>query len=222
MLSFKSLACMATLLSTTLGQSVAIYNMSPEDLCYVVNIVSGTFPTTTTCSSTQGNGDLINGPGVTVKAGQSLTVNTSPNFNAAFTPIVRNGWPGVRNEINFKSQETWYDIDYEMGMSDGTLGPASHQPQLNGLPSLAGEQDCLAKAAAAWPTAINKAALLANSTYLAQAADGTLTHVYNEKESPDEVKGFFQYAADFNGYVFSYSNTFSWSVGTMDMEIISY
>ena len=122
-------------------------------------------------------------------------------------------------------------------MSDGTLGPTSHQPLTNGQASLSGEQDCLAKANAAWPSATNKADLLAYPDYLKQGKHGKLTYVYMDKNAPQVVIDFFQVQADFTAYIDAGSvagvtpsdpgvvkaaDELSWAVSTDDMEIIAY
>lgn len=211
---------MATLLSTTLAASITFHNTSPHPICYMVQFTSGTLPTTTTCVATAGV--PISGPGFTVAAGQTITLNPSPNFNGAITAINADKRQGVRNEINYQGDTTWFDVDYENGMSDGTLGPASHQPLINGGASLSGEQDCLGKANAAWSHTSNKAALLAFPTYLGQGPDGKLNHVYMDTGAPQVVVEFFKNTADFTGYVVFDENRFSWSVKTLDMEVIAY
>ena len=174
-----------------------------------------------------------------VQGGQSLTVNPSANYNGAITAMVNNGnVKGVRYEINFAAQEgsCWYDVDFQLGLSDGTLGPSSHQPLVNGNPSLAGEQDCLAKANAAWPSTTNQAALLAYPDYLKQGADGKLDFVYMDSNAPQVVIDFFQLQADFTAYVDAGSqagesssaavmkaaNFMSWVVQAVDMEIVAF
>ncbi len=186
----------------------------------MVQYTSGTAPTTTFCAAS--NGIKVSGPGLIVKAGQTLTINPSPDFNGALTAILASGWQGVRNEVNYQGATTWYDADYQLGMSDGTLGPASHQPQADGRSSLAGEQDCVGKANAAWAHTNNKAALLAEKSYIGQATDGSVNHVYMDSAAPGVVVDFFQHTADFNGYLYFNADHFTSSVATLDMEIIAY
>lgn len=138
----------------------------------------------------------------------------------------------------------WYDVDYELGMSDSTLGPADHRPRVEmgkQLPGVSGEQDTLAKANAAWPHTQNKAALLQNPKYIQQGPDGKLTRVYMDKEAPEIVVQFFQLTAEFTAYIGPGSvagvsvkegsvksminqkaDHKSWKVDMQQMEILAY
>ena len=223
-------AVLVTALSVS-ATSITFQNTGKHQICYKVEFSSGTLPTQpgVTCDSS---------PGLKVNAGQKLTINPSPDFNGAITAITK-GIRGGRYEINFEAMpgSTWYDVDFQLGMSDGTLGPTSHQPLTNGQASLSGEQDCLAKANAAWPSTTNKADLLANPDYLKQGPDGKLTYVYMDENAPQVVIDFFQVQADFTAYIDAGSvagvtpndpgvvkaaDELSWSVSTDDMEIIAY
>ena len=232
--SFQRLTVAVAVLATALSASAAsitFRNTGNQQICYRVELSSGTLPTQpgVTCDSS---------PGLIVNAGKVLTINPSPDFNGAITAMT-NGIKGGRYEINFAAMpgSTWYDVDFQLGMSDGTLGPTSHQPLTNGHPSLSGEQDCLAKANAAWPSTTNKADLLANPDYLKQGPDGKLTYVYMDAHAPQVVVDFFQVQAEFTAYVDAGSvagmapddfgavraaDEMSWQVGTDDMEIIAY
>lgn len=214
---------------------VNIYNAGKADVCYKVEFSSGHFPTTTTCDSS---------PGFIVKSGQSVTLHASAGFNGGITAIKR-GVKGARHEINFSTAgSTSYDVDYQLGMSDSTLGPADHRPRKVGtqmLPSVAGEQDTLAKANAAWPSASNKAQLLRNPSYIQQGSDAHLTHVYMDSNAPEDVAEFFQLTAEFEAYIGAGSvagvavspdtiksnmnkaaDQESWIVNTQQMEIVAY
>ncbi len=216
---------------------INIYNTGKTDICYKIEFTTGSFPTTTTCDSS---------PGLKVPGGQSVALHTGPDFNGALTAITNNV-KGARHEINFAASpgDCWYDVDYQLGMSDSTLGPADHRPRkVNNqrLPSVSGEQNTLAKANAAWPHATNKAALLQNPKYIQQGPnDGPLTHVYMDAQAPEVVAEFFQLAADFTAYVVPGSvagvpvatdsikgemngaaDQKSWIVDLQQMEIIAY
>lgn len=220
--SLTSLTTLLTILTSTLAASIKFHNTTPSPICYVVQLSAGTFPTTTSCTSTQGI--QISGAAIMVPAGQTITTTPSPDFDGAITLIRTDGRQGVRNEFTFNATATiiWYDTDYENGMSDGTLGPASHQLRIDGGPSLAGEQNTLGKAAAGWAHATNKAELLADGDYLRVGADGKLNWAYMDINAPPAVVDFFQNTADFNGYVNSHADKHTWTVGTMDMEIVAY
>lgn len=90
-----------------------------------------------------------------------------------------------------------------MGISGGTLGPSDHRKRPNGLPSLAGEQDPLAKANAAWAHVSNKAAFAGKyPRYMGVSKDWKrLESVHMDKAAPQSVKVFFQLTARFNAYV---------------------
>ena len=232
--SFQRLTIAAAILAIALSVSAAsitFRNTGKQQICYKVEVSSGTFPTQhgVTCDSS---------PGLKVTAGKHLKVKPSPNFNGAITAIT-NGIKGGRYEVNFAAMpgSTWYDVDFQLGMSSGTLGPTSHQPLTNGHASLSGEQDCLAKANAAWPSTTNKADLLANPDYLKQGANGKLTYVYMDMNAPQVVIDFFQVQAEFTAYIDAGSvagqtpndpgavkaaDELSWQVGTDHMEIIAY
>ena len=232
--SLQRLITAAAVLVTALSVSAAsitFRNTGVHQICYKVELSSGTLPTQpgVTCDSS---------PGLIVNAGKILTINPWPDFNGAITAMT-NGIKGGRYEINFAVMpgSTWYDVDFQLGMSNGTLGPTSHQPLSNGHNSLSGEQDCLAKANAAWPSTTNKADLLANPGYLKQGPDGKLTYVHMDAHAPQVVVDFFQVQAEFTAYIDAGSvagmapNDFgavraademSWQVSTDDMEIIAY
>ena len=230
---FNTALALLVAASAVSATSITFHNTSPSPICYKVEFTSGTLPTQNgiTCDSS---------PGLMVQGGQTITVNPSPDFNGALTAMVgdHNDVKGGRYEMNFAAQagSCWYDVDYQLGMSDGTLGPSSHQSLVNGQHSLAGEQDTLAKANAAWPSTPNKAALLAYPDYLKQGRDGKLSHVYINARAPQVVIGFFQLQAEFTAYVDAGSvagngneasvakaaNFMSWVVESVDMDIVAY
>ena len=248
-----SIAALTTLLAVTSAQSaslpgiwspadpaITIQNSSPSDICYKVEFTSGSFQTTTNCDSS---------PGFIVSAGQTMIVHPGADFNGAITAILNNNIKGARHELNFASpldgtSGTWYDVDYQLGMSDSTLGPADGQARnLNDqqLPSLSGESDTLAKANAAWPQTSNQAQLLAFPNYIQQGSNGQLTFVYMDSNAPAEVVEFFQLTANFTAYcgpgsvagvavptgtvqsdMVGAADEKSWWVGTQNMQIVAY
>lgn len=246
MLSTYQHTALATILSTVSAISdigvpgpwgptdplINIYNTGKADICYKVEYSSGNFPTSNTCDSS---------PGFIVKAGQSVALHTGANFNGGITAIT-NGVKGARHEINFSTAGScWYDVDYQLGMSDSTLGPADHRPRANNQNSVSGEQDTLAKANAAWSSATDQAALLQNPNYIQQGSNGHLTHVYMDSNAPEDVAEFFQLTAEFTAYIGAGSvagvavapNTIqsqmmkaadqkSWVVDTQQMKIMAY
>lgn len=188
-----TLAALTTLLTTVSATSITFQNMGSQTICYMAELSSGTFPTTTTCPQ---------GPGIAIPAGQTTTVPLSPTFNGAltaWTDTVR----GARYEINFAATpgSTWYDADYQLGMSPGTLGPTDNRKLSTGQSALSGEPDPLAKANAAWPHTTNQAALLAYPDYLKQGPDGQLEFVYCDTNAPQAVIEFFQVTAEFDAYI---------------------
>lgn len=231
MLSFHTLAPLAAVLATASASSITLQNMASLDICYMVELSSGTFPSTAPCGL---------GQGIPVQAGQTIELNIDPSFNGAlnaFTNDVR----GARYEINFAAAagQTWYDTDYQLGMSDGTVSPSDNRRLANGQDSVSGEPDCLAKANAAWPTTTNQAALLANPNYIQQGSNGELIFVYCDSNAPQVVIDFFQVQADFTAYIDAGSvagvtpsaadaqavklaNANSYQVDTQDMKIIAY
>lgn len=194
----------------------------------MVELSSGTFPNTTYC--------YLN-DGILISAGQ-ITVIPLSSFVGALTAWI-DGIRGARYEINFDSKDgsTWYDVDYQLGMSDTTFGPLDGRLTARGEPSLAGEPDTLAKANAAWSQTENKADLIEHPYFVQQGPDGKLNHVYCDAGAPDEVIHFFQVTAQFTAYVHCGSvpgvtpkdpeaaaraDTFSWRVWTQDMIIVAY
>lgn len=193
--TFHNLAALAAVLATASASSITFQNVGSQNICYMVEISSGTFPSTTVCGLA---------PGIPVNAGQTTTIDLDPSFNGALTAWTGSGSiRGARYEINFAATtgSTWYDADYQLGMSDGTVGPSDNRKLANGESSLSGEPDTLAKANAAWPQTTNQAALLAYPNYLKQGSDGTLTYVYCDSNAPQVVIDFFQVTADFSAYI---------------------
>ncbi|KAM0802515.1 hypothetical protein BDR22DRAFT_887304 [Usnea florida] len=188
-----TLVALATFLTTISATSITFQNMGSENICYMVELSSGTFPSTTTCTQ---------GPGIAINAGQTTTIPLDPAFNGALTAWT-NTVRGARYEINFAatSGSTWYDADYQLGMSPGTVGPSDNRKLSTGQSALSGEPDPLAKANAAWPHTTNQAALLAYPNYLKQGANGQLSFVYCDVNAPQVVIDFFQVTAEFAAYI---------------------
>lgn len=92
----------------------------------------------------------------------------------------------------------------EMGLSASTLAPTDHRPRKNNkqeFPSVAGEQDPLAKANEAWRKSPNRWELLKYPRYVVADKGERLVWVYNDKQAPLIVQAFFQLEADFQAYM---------------------
>lgn len=141
-------------------------------------------------------------PSLTVPAGTIVQFHPGTGFAGAFSGLEGSG---TRHEINFRDPSTtWYNADMEFGMSNSTFGPTDGSKLINGGNSTAGEQDCLAKANAAWGSVdTNIQQVLLDSGFVkgATGGNGALTAVSMSKEAPVEVVKFFQMTASFNSYV---------------------
>ena len=206
--------------SSSSGEAVVILrNESPQDVCYSVEFSSGNFPLPHICNF---DNDVLPGQqgGIIVSAFSSEMVSTGNDFNGPFNAIVNgvigtingkpaiiNGTRGARHEINFASDAngTWYDIDYEFGLSNSTLTPSNIQYTTTGLLATAGESNILAKANEAWQTltTLQKWELVSYPRYINvnDAFPGTLTGIYHDKQAPAAVSYFFQNTAGLQGYV---------------------
>ena len=143
---------------------------------------------------------------------------------------------GTRHEVNFRGSPTWYNADMEYGMSNSTLGPTDGSMRIDGGDALAGEQDCLAKANAAWGDVDeNTKAALLSTPYINGTSEGNLTAVSMGHSAPLKVVEFFQMTAEFNSYVCAGSvaglssndlakaaDKFTYSVTTNKMTITTY
>ena len=171
-------------------------------------------------------------PPFTVPAGQTIDFHPGVGFVGAFS--ADNG-QGTRHEVNFRGSPTWYNADMEYGMSNSTLGPTDGSKRIDGGDSLTGEQDCLAKANAAWGDvdAGTQSSLL--DTGFLQGSSAGLSTVSMGSSAPRSVVKFFQMTADFNAYVDAGSITgettdemgkvadqFSYSVTTNKLTITAY
>ncbi|KAL8971016.1 MAG: hypothetical protein Q9183_001259 [Haloplaca sp. 2 TL-2023] len=247
MRSFQIFAAAAIFLSAVVAQDVqGVSNFNEGDP--VVNIIN-TSPTQTHVYKVEGNSDnppTAYGAGswhlpmATVLPGQTVKFQPGQGFIGAFTA---DEGEGTRFEVNFRGDsagdyKTWYNSDMEFGMSDTTMGPTSGNEQINGLESLAGEQDCLAKANSVWGNvdpAIQQQLLDTGYLEGTTGSDGVLTAVHMDKQAEDSVVQFFQNTVEMNAYVnpgsvagrptsktAAAANKFSWSVRTKDLTITGY
>ncbi|KAL8794516.1 MAG: hypothetical protein Q9182_007621 [Xanthomendoza sp. 2 TL-2023] len=193
--TFTTLAfCSLVLPFASADPTLTIHNTKTRVICLKVETGAGYFPTSTVCGGA---------PGIKLAPMKTSTFHPSNDWIGAITPMFKSG-PGTRFEINFSQPDsTWYNADMEMGMSGGTLGPSDNRKRPNGLPSLAGEQDPLAKANAAWAHVSDKAAFAGKyPQYMAMSSNqARLTRVYMDKKAPREVAIFFQLTAKFNAYI---------------------
>ncbi|KAL8723549.1 MAG: hypothetical protein Q9225_000184 [Loekoesia sp. 1 TL-2023] len=247
MRSFAIFTAVAALFSAILAQDTqGVPNYSPGDP--LVNIMN-TSPTETHVYKVEGNGDnppTAYGAGsgslpmATVLPGQTVKFQVGEGFIGAFTS---NRGEGTRFELNFRGDspgdyKTWYNSDMQFGMSNTTLGPAHGSKQINGDDSLAGEQDCLAKANSAWGSLDESTQRqLLDTGYLegSTGGNGALTAVHMDKQADSSVVDFFQNVAQMNSYVdpgsvagkptsrtAAAANEFSWSVATKELTITGY
>ncbi|KAL8728191.1 MAG: hypothetical protein Q9166_005585 [cf. Caloplaca sp. 2 TL-2023] len=244
---FTAFAILFSLFSAVAAQDTqGVSNDSPGDP--LVNLVN-TSPTQTHVYKVEGNADNPGTaygagdgslPAATVLPGQTVEFHLGQGFVGAFT--AKNG-AGSRFELNFRGDspgdyKTWYNTDMQFGMSNTTLGPAHGDKQINGKESLAGEQDCLAKANSAWGSlAVSEQQELLDTGYLegSTGENGVLVSVHMDKQANDQVVNFFQNVAEFNAYVVPGSvigqetdatdaaaDRFSWSVKTKELTITGY
>ena len=245
--SFPLIAAFAALIPAILAQDTqGVSNYSPGDP--LVSIVN-TSPTKTHIYKVEGNGDnppTAYGAGsgslpmATVLPGQTVNFQVGEGFIGAFTG---NSGEGTRFEVNFRGDapgdyKTWYNSDMQFGMSNTTLGPTSGSKQINGLESLAGEQDCLAKANSAWGSLDESTQRqLLDTGYLEGSigSNGALSAVHMDKQADSSVVDFFQNIAQMNSYVdpgsvagkptgrtAAAADQFSWSVTTKELTITGY
>lgn len=136
---------------------------------------------------------------VKVPAGATVDFHPGIGFIGAFSDLQGSG---TRHELNFRDPAvTWYNADMQFGMSNSTLGTTDGSKQNNGNDALTGEQDCLAKANAAWSDldAATKTDLM-NSGFLEGSMDG-LTAVSMAQDAPASVTRFYQLTAEYNAYI---------------------
>ncbi|KAL9633760.1 MAG: hypothetical protein Q9164_004507 [Protoblastenia rupestris] len=185
------------------------------------------------------------GNGFIVAAGKVQEFCPGAKFVGALTAF-SGEQRGARHEFDFESAErTFYDVDYEMGVSDSTLGPESGSPRVvqgEEMSSLAGERDVLDKANQGWRTLEEgvKTSLLATG-YFQEGEGGELTMLRMDKDAPSSVVGFLQLVVGLNGYVdpgsvigvvpekgseeermVTKADGFTWSAGERRMRITAY
>ncbi|KAL8657952.1 MAG: hypothetical protein Q9226_001418 [Calogaya cf. arnoldii] len=239
--TFTAVAILFSFFSAVLADTQGVANYGPGDP--LVNLVN-TSPTQTQVYKVEGNADnpptaygagAGSLPAATVLPGQTVEFHLGKGFIGAIT--AKNG-EGSRFEFNFRGDITWYNSDMQFGMSDTTVAPAHGEKQINGLDSLGGEQDCLARANSAWTELdVAKQQELLDTGYLegTTGKDGVLTSVHMDKQASDAVVNFFQNTAEFNAYVHhgsvpgetsgdiaSMADRFSWSVKTKELTITGY
>lgn len=136
---------------------------------------------------------------IKVPAGATVDFHPGPGFIGAFSDLEGSG---TRHELNFRDTAmTWYNADMQFGMSNSTLGTTDGSKQINGADSLTGEQDCLAKANAAWSDLDDGTKTdLMNSGLLEGSMDG-LSAVSMSMEAPASVITFYQLTAEFDAYI---------------------
>lgn len=141
-------------------------------------------------------------PSITVPAGSAVNFHPGIGFIGAISGM---DGSGTRHEVNFRDTSvTWYNADMEFGMSNSTFGTTDGSKRIDGGDSLTGEQDCLAKANAAWGSVdINIQQGLLASGFLegSTGPNGALTAVSMGREATADVVNFYQLTAEFNSYV---------------------
>ena len=217
---------------------VYLRNESPTDICFFVEFTSGNFSCPDICGFDR---DALPGEsdGIIVPAYSTATVYTNPGFNGPFNTIINgvrgtidgkpalmHGIRGARHEINYASDPdgVWYDIDYEFGLSNSTLAPTDGRNNTNGLSSIQGETNILAKANDAWQnlTAVEKWALVAHPKYIGvdDGFPGNLTRLYHDKQAPAEVNFFLQMTTGLQGYVVAGSYLgFPYPAGSLEAQM---
>lgn len=183
---------------------VSIRNFSNQNICYSVEYSNGTgaFPSSAICGGVKGNetGGFWLDSGK-IKEVNAIGLDGQPFCGAITAMLDNNTLTGARNEMNFlNARQTYYDISYEYGISDGTCGPADGS-------NPAGELHTLSKANKAWRSLnqTTKDYLLTFPDYLKQGGNGSLDYInMNINAWPDlapDVVYFFQATAGFQGYM---------------------
>lgn len=137
---------------------------------------------------------------ITVGAGKTVKFHPGA-WNGALTA---NHHTGTRHEINFLADpgNVWYDDDMQYGMSDETLGPSDNRNKIGSSESaVAGEQDTLAKANAAWSHADSETQQALLDTGYFAGDKQKLTMVRMDINAPQRVINWLQMDADFNAYI---------------------
>lgn len=191
------------------------------------------------------------GSGFTVPSRGNIEFCPGAGFIGAVTAFRAGGKRGSRVEFNFADSlnQTFYDVDYEMGMDSCTVGPRSGRPRmLDGgarqLASLAGEKDCLGRVNEAFQRLdeAGKVALLqadVEGQWLRVDGEGNVGEVGMDKSAPGGWVRFLQMEVGLRGYVSSGSvagegvageeasvrkvaDGFTWSVEERQMELTAY
>ncbi|KAL8747383.1 MAG: hypothetical protein Q9190_000729 [Brigantiaea leucoxantha] len=243
-LSFFAAAAAASFLSLTSAIGVSNYN-SGDPVIKIVN----TSPTETHVYKVEANEDNppsaygggdVPLPMITAQPQQTVDFFPGPGFIGA---IGAKAGAGTRFEVNFRGDspgayKTWFNSDMQFGMSNTTMEPTHGDKQINGQNAIAGEQDCLAVANAAWgdvDTAFQQQLL--DTGYLEgfTGGNGALTAVHMDSNADLMVVEFFQMTAHMNAYlnsgsvageatsrIASTADSFSWSVETNELTITGY
>lgn len=212
----KTLALAAILVSfCTPTPNISVRNLSNQTICYKVEYTNGTgaFPSVAYSNTTFAFPSAVCGDakdnetgGFQLQSGQTMDVDpigfNGVPFNGAITPVLNdNRFSGARCEVNLlNASVTYWDMSYELGISDATCGPADGT-------NLAGERYPLQKANKAWKS-LNQTTrnhLLTFPQYLQQAKNGSLIYINMDVNAwptyAPEVVYFFQVTADFQGYM---------------------
>ena len=125
---------------------IVLHNKSPDTVCFAFEkgdgVSDGNLPATSACQI-----GFDHFPGLVIPPGQSRFHQLLPGFNGAVNVVV-NGIREARHELTLVSGNppgAFYDVDYEFGLSSSTFGPYDGRPRPDGLDSLMGEADILAK-----------------------------------------------------------------------------
>ena len=200
----NSLALAAILISFCASTPlIRVHNFSKERICYKVEYSNGTgaFPQEAVCDDAKG----IQVGGFWLDPNQTKEVTAigkdGQRFNGAITAVLKNNTiQGARNEINLlNTTMSWYDVDYQYGISDSTCGPFNST-------NFSGERDALGKANAVWKTLNQtmKTELLAYPQYLSES-NGSLVVISMGIDAwpslAPKAIWFFQVTAGFKAYM---------------------
>ena len=152
------------------------------------------------------------GNGFHVPAGNLTELCPGNEFVGALTAFHSSGLRGARFEINFSDQQhTFYDVDYEMGLDNATLGPANGEPRVvdgGNMSSLAGEVNVIARINEAFQKLDDEhKRQVYVEGYIKVNDNGDVNEAKMDKDAPPAVVRFLQLDAKLNGYVFPGSGT---------------
>ncbi len=183
---------------------IRVQNLSREPICYKVEYSNGTgtFPTEAVCDDAKGNqvGGFWLDPNQT-REFTAIGKDDGQRFNGAITAVLKNNTvQGARNEMNLCNDTvSWFDVDYQYGISSGTCGPLNSS-------NLSGEKDALGKANAAWKNLNQtmKTELLTYPQYFNQS-NGSLVDISMRIDAWPYLAlkpiWFFQVVASFKAYM---------------------